>query len=64
VWRLRHTHTPNEGRSRLNFSGWNRGYQPSVGGIVVIIQESEMPPAIYLPMHPTAQLTAAKKNNN
>jgi hypothetical protein len=50
-----------EGRSRLNFSDWNRGYQPGVGEIAGIIQEGEMPPAIYLPMHPAAQLTAAEK---
>jgi hypothetical protein len=26
-----------------------------------MIQEGEIPPAIYLPMHPSAQLTAAEK---
>ena len=31
------------------------------GEIVGIIQEGEMPPAIYLPMHPSAQLTGAEK---
>lgn len=50
-----------EGRSRLNFSDWNRGYQPSIGEIIGVIQEGEMPPAIYLPMHPEAQLTADEK---
>jgi hypothetical protein len=49
-----------EGRSRLNFSEWNlrpRGAEE----LVQNIQEGEMPPAVYLPMHPTAQLNAAEK---
>jgi len=50
-----------QGRSRLNFSEWNTRSQPGVGEIGGIIQEGEMPPAIYLPMHPNAQLTAAEK---
>jgi hypothetical protein len=49
-----------EGRSRLNFSEWNRP-QRGAGEIAAIIQEGEMPPAIYLPMHPSAQLTSAEK---
>jgi hypothetical protein len=48
------------GRSRLNFSEWNRP-QRGVGEITGIIQEGEMPPAVYLPMHPSAQLTDAEK---
>jgi hypothetical protein len=49
-----------EGRSRLNFSEWD---QPQIGvdEITSIIQEGEMPPAIYLPMHPTAHLTNIEK---
>jgi Haem-binding domain len=50
-----------EGRSRLNFSDWNRGFQPGSGEMTRIIQEGEMPPAIYLPLHKDAQLTAAEK---
>ena len=49
-----------QGRSRLNFSEWNNR-QRGAGEIVGIIQEGEMPPAIYLPMHPSAHLTAAEK---
>jgi hypothetical protein len=49
-----------QGRSRLNFSEWNARSR-DVGEITGIIQEGEMPPAIYLPLHPTAQLTAAEK---
>jgi cytochrome c551/c552 len=50
-----------QGRRRLNFSQWNTGSQRSVGEITGKIQEGEMPPAIYLPMHPNAHLTAAEK---
>jgi hypothetical protein len=50
-----------QGRSRLNFSEWNTRSQRGAGEIVGKIQEGEMPPAIYLPMHPAAQLTAAEK---
>jgi len=50
-----------EGRSRMNFSEWNRGYQPDAGEITRVLQEGRMPPAVYLPMHPSAQLTAAEK---
>jgi hypothetical protein len=49
-----------EGRSRMNFSEWNSRPQ-SADEIVGMIQEGEMPPAIYLPMHPAARLTAAEK---
>ena len=49
-----------DGRSRLNFSERNRS-QRGAGEIVEKIQEGEMPPAIYLPMHPAARLTAAEK---
>jgi hypothetical protein len=49
-----------EGRSRLDFSEWNRP-QLGAGEITEIIQEGEMPPAIYLPMHPSARLTNAEK---
>jgi hypothetical protein len=50
-----------QGRSRLNFSEWNTGFPRSAGEITGMIQEGEMPPAVYLPMHPSAQLTAAEK---
>jgi hypothetical protein len=49
-----------EGRSRLNFSEWNRP-QRGAGEIANIIQEGEMPPFQYLPMHPSARLSAAEK---
>ena len=49
-----------DGRRRLNFSEWNSG-QRGAGEIASKIQEGEMPPAIYLPMHPSARLSAAEK---
>lgn len=49
-----------EGRSRLNFSEWNRP-QLSAGEMVSKIQEGEMPPFQYLPMHPEARLSSAEK---
>ena len=49
-----------EGRSRLNFSEWNRP-QRGAGEIVGMIQEGEMPPLQYLPMHPEARLSSAEK---
>ncbi len=49
-----------DGRRRLNFSEWNNP-QRGAGEIAGIIQEGEMPPMIYLPMHPSAQLTSAEK---
>lgn len=50
-----------EGRRRMNFSEWNRGFQPGLGEILEQLQEGEMPPAIYLPLHPTARLNAEEK---
>jgi hypothetical protein len=49
-----------EGRSRLNFSEWNRP-QLGAGELAGIIQEGEMPPFQYLPMHPSARLSATEK---
>jgi hypothetical protein len=49
------------GRSRMNFSEWNTGSLRRAEEIAGVIQEGEMPPAIYLPMHPSARLTAAEK---
>jgi len=53
-------HDTMDGRSRLNFSEWNNP-QRGADEIPGIIQEGEMPPMIYLPMHPSAQLTGAEK---
>ena len=50
-----------EGRSRMNFSDWNRDRQPSIGEIIGELEEGGMPPAQYLLMHPNANLSAADK---
>jgi cytochrome c551/c552 len=50
-----------EGRSRMNFSDWGRGRQPSVSEMVGEIEEGGMPPFQYLLMHPDAKLSAAEK---
>lgn len=50
-----------EGRRRMNFSEWTTGSQQRTGEIAEVIHGGEMPPAIYLPMHPSAKLTAAEK---
>jgi hypothetical protein len=49
-----------EGRSRLNFSDWNRGRQSGLEA-AEMVQSGEMPPFYYLPVHPSAQLSAAEK---
>ena len=49
-----------EGRSRLNFSTWGQGEQ-EVDLIPVLVNEGEMPPSTYLPLHPNARLTPAEK---
>lgn len=49
------------GRSRLNFSEWGTGRQRSGREISRAIQGGEMPPWIYLPLHPEARLSAAEK---
>jgi cytochrome c551/c552 len=49
------------GRARLNFSEWTSAQLRRAGEVTRVIQEAEMPPAVYLPMHPSAQLSAAEK---
>lgn len=52
-------HDTMEGRQRLNFSEWNR---PQEGDDAAEqVTRGEMPPAIFLAMHPEARLTAAEK---
>ncbi|MEP6986284.1 MAG: heme-binding domain-containing protein [Chloroflexota bacterium] len=48
----------NEGRQKLNFS---TGRHLEGDEMIEQIQKGAMPPAIYLPMHPEANLTAAQK---
>ncbi len=49
-----------EGRSRLNFSEWNRK-QPAAFRASEQVLSGEMPPSFYLPLHPSAQLTTAER---
>ena len=49
-----------EGRSRVNFSEWNRGEQ-EVDEAAELVQNGEMPLPIYLLMHPEARLSATEK---
>lgn len=48
-----------EGRAELNFSEWNRPQKTD--DIVKSVQEGEMPPAIYYPTHPDANLPAGER---
>lgn len=50
------------GRAVLNFSEWGTGRRGETREMGEVIQEGEMPPAIYLWMHPSARLTAAEKD--
>lgn len=50
------------GRQVLNFSEWGsgrRGERRELGEVVI---EGEMPPAIYLLMHPSARLSASERD--
>lgn len=48
-----------EGRSRLNFSEWDR--RQRIGELVESVTEGSMPPRSYLLMHWSASLSAAEK---
>lgn len=48
------------GRRNLNFSEWG-GEREGVEDIAELINNGEMPPANYLPLHPEASLTEAEK---
>ncbi len=48
-------HDVDEGRSRLNFSEWDRP-QHEAEGAWELVQEGEMPPWYYLPLHAKARL--------
>lgn len=49
-----------EGRSKLNFSEWGR-QELEVDEIGEVVLEGKMPPAKYLPTHPTARLSPAER---
>ena len=50
-----------EGRQRMNFSDWQNSHIREAGEIASVINEGEMPPFQYLPMHPSAKLSSAEK---
>ena len=55
-----------EGREELNFSTWNRYTQKKRDKIIKEIgeevQEGEMPPWFYLPLHPDARLSDSDRS--
>ena len=50
----------NEARSKMNFSEWDL-VQRGAGEAVEQIEKGNMPLPIYLPLHPSAQLSADEK---
>jgi len=48
------------GRRHLNFTEWNRS-QGHMKDVAEMVKSGEMPPKVYLPMHPAARLTDAEK---
>jgi hypothetical protein len=50
-----------EGRQRMNFSDWQNSHIQEANEIASVINEGEMPPSFYLPLHPTANLSSAEK---
>lgn len=54
-------HDVDEGRAALNFSEWQRP-QEEAGESAEALAEGEMPPSIYLLMHPEARLTQAERS--
>jgi hypothetical protein len=49
-----------KGRQVVNFSEWNRPQQEAAESAEAVA-EGEMPPAIYLPLHPAARLSATER---
>jgi hypothetical protein len=49
-----------EGRETLNFSEWGRG-EMETDEIAEVINEGEMPPWFYTPMHPAARLSDSER---
>lgn len=53
-------HDIEEGREHLDFSAWDQP-QRDAHEAGETIEEGEMPPEIYLPLHPEAQLSQSEK---
>lgn len=49
-----------EGREKLNFSEWNRGFEEA-DEIGEVVAEGEMPPPVFLITHPAARLSAEER---
>ena len=62
-WLVRHD--VEEGREHLNFSTWNRydaeERDEAFEEVVEVMDEGEMPPAVYTPLHADARLTDADR---
>ncbi len=62
-WLVRHD--VEEGRGHLNFSTWNRNdprrQARKAMEIAEQVDENEMPPRLYTPLHPSARLTAQER---
>lgn len=54
------TRDVNDGRRHINFSEWNRP-QRDARNVQREVQSGDMPLWFYLPLHPTARLTPAEK---
>jgi len=52
----------NGGRTHLNFTEWDRP-QRHAKDVTAEVQQGDMPPWFYLPMHPAAKLTEAEKQS-
>jgi hypothetical protein len=50
------------GRNRFNFSDWQNSYIREPDELAAAVSEGEMPPLQYIPMHPSARLSATQKN--
>lgn len=54
-------HDVDEGRAMLNFSEWSRP-QEEAHESAEAVEEGEMPPSVYTPLHPEAKLNAADRD--
>jgi hypothetical protein len=50
------------GREILNFTEWNRPQDVDAQEIVEIVQEGEMPPLQYKPLHPAGRLSSTEQD--
>lgn len=54
-------HDVYEGREKLNVSEWNKQDLKVAQKAAKELEEGEMPPLVYLPMHPEAKLSDSEK---